>query len=234
MYSPHQQLTPAEQATRTAAYEQQRATEAAERLARCAATTTLARQVARALGADWSVTPRGDTWDLAHDLTNGATGETVTLGTGHQTGRLSLRGRMQPAEQDELQRTGNHYGADLGHITVAADRPAAAIAAEITRRLLPTYRAGRAALLARLEATHTTQELTAATVARLSAATGGDLRPAHNSRSDPRSSAVLYASRGTSHGLRSVEIDGERVTLNLHSLSADTAAAVLAVLYQQR
>ncbi|WP_406238493.1 hypothetical protein [Nocardia sp. NBC_01009] len=97
----------------------------------------LARQIAAALGPGW-IAERGY-MIRAHVVLYGPDQQILTITHGDDSHRHSDHGRLQiSASYGEFSRhLGTSEGGDA--ITVAAERPATAIATDITRRLLPDY-----------------------------------------------------------------------------------------------
>jgi hypothetical protein len=121
-------------------FEDRMAREAAEKRARLAQRRVLVAEIAKHLGAPWSLKPEREnqSWDLSVSLV-GEGGREISLGSqrygDNAGGRLGVHGtslRQQGAGY-------SHYGITWPTITVAESRGAEAIAKEITRRLLPEY-----------------------------------------------------------------------------------------------
>lgn len=97
----------------------------------------LARQIARSLGPGWSA--HHGYMVRAHAVLLGRDQQALSITHGDDSHRRGDHGRLRiRADYGELARH-LHYDEGRHVITVAANRPATVIAAEITRRLLPDY-----------------------------------------------------------------------------------------------
>jgi len=173
----------------------------------------LAPKVAEALGAGWSVDATA-TADNAGAVLVHTDGRGLVLRVGWDgKGRLTVSGRY-PHAPDFYRRND-----DRPEITVAVTRTPAAIAGEITRRLLPGYETRLAAV--RTFLTDAAED--AATRERVTARLCATLPGATNTRG----TGLSLPLPGSAYGSGAV-LHGGDVTLELHGLPEELAVAVLA------
>lgn len=131
----------------------------------------LCAAVAAALGSEWRADPQPS---FRVTLRNDNAGESlaIRLGTwGGENGRLCIRGAFNGEEGRYV------YGMRTPDITVSRHRPAAVIAREIERRLLPDYREALAKTRERMERTNQALAKTRHTIALLAYESRGHLYP---------------------------------------------------------
>lgn len=171
----------------------------------------LTQYLAERLGPGWTSED-----GILHMAVHGPGGQHLVLHrlAGPHTGRIGIRGVL-PDGSTNTNRPDPHT------ITVAATRPAAAIAAEIERRLLPAYAPAAAA------ADREQRRRVAATAARLARAAalahrlGGTVR-----EWDDYTTYVDLAGDNGQAGTLRLQGDGATVTADLEGLSADALLAV--------
>jgi hypothetical protein len=191
---------------------------------RRAAVRERAPQIAAALGPDWAVDVTADTPGVHIAHRDGR--RLLFLRVPYNApGRLAISGVYPPVD--------SVYGrdADPVQITVGVDRPAEAVAREITRRLLPGYEPllAQAVEQAQQRAAEAAQRDHA--VERLCQALPGT-RPITRERHHwPKVALSLHSRPGSWQGSGEV-YPGGTVQLTMHSLPADLAVALLETLHR--
>jgi hypothetical protein len=186
----------------------------------------LAAGVAAALGAGWRcvhAVHHGDGARLEHP---GGRALQVVYNDWQSTARLYITGEYPPGDAPPgLTRSG---------ITAAVSRGPAAIAQDITRRLLPGYEAELAAVREHQARQARWAAGRAATAARIGALPGAE-PPVEGADTIVLSHpGWQHASRpgpaGLWDGRAEVHDDGSEVSLHIHAISADVALRMLAIL----
>jgi len=183
----------------------------------------LAREVAGHLGPDWSAEDPGDDYPGAYL-------------NGPDQARLYLRGIWNDATR--VQVAGgypqNHQRPAAHSITVALSRGAAAIAREITRRLLPDYLATLKGVIAENHRDQQAAERRAHNAGELA-----KLLPGAKVDHDPSTASYKTSIRwydrdnGRGYGDLHLSYDGQGVSeLEIRSISVETAERVLRALTQ--
>jgi hypothetical protein len=181
-----------------------------------------ARAIAGALGGGWTVQPPRDGQRTRAIVQPDGAGVSVWWSE-YPAGRLEIHGVWpRGADGKEYRPTG--YRETSPTITVNASRPPAAIASEIRRRFLPAYLELYAKKRSEQDGAEAYQRETAATLARLVAATGSadGLR-----RANGQQLSTLYVR--DSHVYR-VEASGDSVRFEAFSCPVDVAVRVLDLL----
>jgi hypothetical protein len=187
--------------------------------------------IATELGAEWTVT----TWDGYDDALHlvHADGRTIMVRFEgyqdrarlefHPTNPLDVRDAVRELFGNRSYVEG--YTVNGSAIRAAASKTPAALAKDVTRRLLPHLDAETTAVRERIAREQARRDTTTAVAGRLAAQL--NVRPG---RLDERGRSVSVSLPGHGGGAR-LEVSGDRVTFHHLTVDEDTAAAVLAVLY---
>jgi hypothetical protein len=184
--------------------------------------TSLTNQLAdllSAAGEAWSTDTHRHHADQR--VLRGPAGEEIVIAPAHEPRRLSISGSFWLDGADLYPHRSR--GESPCAITVSADRPASAIAAEIRRRLLPAYRASLEAARRR-KAEHDAQQAYVTTTAAALAALVGEVPY----RDQPGKFSTGYGRR---YGARVEVYTTGDVRMELSRLTADQARQILTILH---
>jgi hypothetical protein len=183
-------------------------------------TTAQLGQLAGKIGAELGM-PLDAGWDGA-DVMLGTAGNGLHIGEPwNRPGHLSIAGRFPP--------TSYYFRGERASITIRASRGQTAIAREITRRLLPGYRATLAKVAEHDAAERADSQARAALAERITALFPPEQAslPSH-CQSDTRSEVLIHSGGGAS-GWVKFHGRGEEVRLDLTSIPAGVAVRMLAI-----
>jgi len=181
----------------------------------------LAPKIARSLGEGWR-REHNKNLDVTHyiALTHGEH-ERIVLHVAYPYGRVEISGSLSHL-RDARGETPYYRSEDNPKITATRSKSPEQIAADITRRVLPGYRAVLEAVLDRIAKANAHLSATAATAAKVAEAIGAE--PGKDGLVDFYRSAAFPEDSG------SAKCSGDRVALNLVDLDVAEARALLAEL----
>ena len=180
----------------------------------------LAPKIARALGEGWKREPTRNP-DVTHYIALAHGDERVGLHVAYPYGRLEISGGVSHL-RDSKGEAPYYRSEDNPKITATLSKSPEQIAADITRRVLPGYRAVLAAVLDRIAKANAYLSATAATAAKVAEAIGAE--PGKDGLVD------FYRSTAFPDDSGSAKCSGDRVALSLVDLNVSEACALLAEL----